>query len=170
MIQIYTGNGKGKTTASVGAAIRALGHRMNVVIIQLFKSKNFYGEQKVLSKLNNINFYCFAPKHPYFCRNIKTQHVKKECQKTLKKIEAIFTEKKCDVLILDEINIAIRDGFIKIDDFLKILKKKPKNMEVIITGRDAHPKLLKMADLVSEIKEIKHPFNKKVKSRKGIEF
>ncbi|MDO8735386.1 MAG: cob(I)yrinic acid a,c-diamide adenosyltransferase [Elusimicrobiota bacterium] len=170
MIQIYTGNGKGKTTAAVGLGIRALGHKMNVCIIQFFKGKNFYGEQKILSKLKKIKLYSFAPKHPYCYKNAEIEKIKTDCKNALNLIEKIFKEKKYDLLILDELNIAIRDKFIDVEKIAKLLKNRPEKMEIIITGRGAHKKILKYADLITNMRLIKHPYYKGIKSRKGIEY
>ncbi|MBN1384246.1 MAG: cob(I)yrinic acid a,c-diamide adenosyltransferase [Elusimicrobia bacterium] len=170
MIQIYTGNGKGKTTAAVGLAIRALGHKMNVCIIQFFKGRNFYGEQKILSKLPKIKLYSFAQKHPYCYKNADIKKIKKDCKTALALIKKIFKEEKYDLLILDELNIAIRDKFINVAKIAGLLKKRPEKTEIIITGRGAHKKILKYADLITNMSPVKHPYYKGIKSRKGIEY
>jgi len=170
MIQIYTGNGKGKTTAAIGLALRALGHGMNVCIVQFFKIKNYYGEQKNFKKFKNLKFYSFAQKHPHFYKNIKTKDIKNECEKAVLIISRIIKEKKCDLLILDELNIAIRDGYIDVEKIVDLLKNKPKKMEVIITGRSANIKILKLADLITNMLLVKHPYYKGIKSRKGIDY
>ncbi|OGS34959.1 MAG: hypothetical protein A2474_08715 [Elusimicrobia bacterium RIFOXYC2_FULL_34_12] len=170
MLQVYTGNGKGKTTSAIGLVMRALGHNMKVFIIQFFKDKNFYGEQNILRKLKNVKIFSFAPKHPCFYKNVKIRLVESECKKAVDLIEKVFKERKCDLLVLDEFNNAICGKFMDIKKIVCLLKNRPKNMEVIITGRNAPKQLLKIADLVSEIKEIKHPYKKGVKCRKGIEY
>jgi len=170
MIQVYTGNGKGKTTAAMGSALRALGHGMNVCIIQFFKVKNYYGEQRIFKKFKNLKFYSFAKKHPHFYKNIKTNDIKNECRKAILRISGIIKEKKCDLLILDELNIAIRDKYIDIEKIVRLLKNKPKKMEVIITGRAAHKKIFKLADLITNMQPVKHPYYNGIKSRKGIDY
>lgn len=170
LIQIYTGNGKGKTTAAMGLALRALGHKMNVCIIQFFKIKGYYGEQKNFKKFKNLKFYHFAQKHPHFYKNIKTKNIKNECEKAVPVISGILKDKKCDLLILDELNIAIRDGYIDVEKIIRLLKNKPKKMEVVITGRNAHRKILKLADLVTDMRIVKHPYYTGIKSRKGIDY
>lgn len=170
MIQVYTGNGKGKTTAAVGLAIRAIGHKLNVCIIQFFKDKNFYGEQRILSKLKKIKLYSFAPKHPYCYKNAETEKIRTDCKKALNLIKKILKEKKYDLLILDELNVAVRDKFIDVDKIAGLLKNKPEKPEIIITGRGAHKKILKYADLITDMRLVKHPYYKDVKARKGIEY
>lgn len=170
MIQIYTGNGKGKTTAAMGLALRAIGHGMTVCIVQFFKNKKYYGEQKIFSKIKNLEFCSFAQKHPRMHKNVKIRDTKNDCGRALKKIKSIIRSGKCDVLILDELNVAARDRFISIKELLKILKNKTGNMEIVITGRGAPPQLMEIADIISEIKAVKHPYEKGIKYRKGIEF
>lgn len=170
MIQVYTGNGKGKTTAAMGSALRALGHKMNVCIIQFFKIKNYYGEQKKIKKFKNLKFYPFAQKHPRFYKNIRTKDIKNECEKAVRLIAGIIKEKKCDMLILDELNVAIRDGYIEVEKIVGMLKNRPDKMEVIITGRYADKKILKLADLITDMRIVKHPYYTGIKSRKGIDY
>ncbi|MFH1540924.1 MAG: cob(I)yrinic acid a,c-diamide adenosyltransferase [Elusimicrobiota bacterium] len=172
MIQIYTGNGKGKTTAAMGLVLRALGHEMKICIVQFFKNQNFYGEQKILKKFKNLKFYSFIKKHPhlYPASEIKIKDIKKECEKAVVLIEKIMKEKKYDLLILDELNIVIRDKFIELSKIVKLLKEAPKEMEIVMTGRDANKKILKLADLITDMHIIKHPYYDGIKSRKGIDY
>lgn len=172
LIQVYTGNGKGKTTAAVGAAIRALGQGLRVCFIQFFKpGENFsYGEQKILSKFKNLKLHYFTSDHPYFEKKISRSEIRKQCLEGLEFIKRIFKENNFDLVILDELNIALRDGFLKWEEVLSVLKSKPKNLEVIITGRGAPPGLIDYADLVTEMKPLKHPYYSDIKGRRGIEY
>ena len=171
MIIVNTGNGKGKTTAAVGQIIRSLGRGWKVCLIQLFKGKEFYGEQKVLKNLKGLDFYSFAPKHPGCFHGVSGAGLKKECSRALKKLERVLAStKKYNLVVLDEFNIAVRDGFLQVKPLLELLKKHDANTNVLITGRSAHKSLIKVADLVTEMKEVKHPFSKGVMARKGIEF
>lgn len=171
LIQIYTGDGKGKTTAAVGQAVRALGHGLDVCIIYFHKECEEwgYGEFDLLEEIG-AKVKGFAEKHPHFFENVTQEKMCKECLKGVKYIEKIFEKDNFDMLIIDEIIISVRDGFLKEDKLLDLLDKKPEDMEVILTGRGATEKLIEKADLVSEIKKIKHPFDKGVGSREGIEF
>jgi cob(I)alamin adenosyltransferase len=174
LLIINTGNGKGKTTAAIGQIVRTLGHSHKVCLIQLFKGKAFYGEQHILKKLKNLDFFCFTPKHP-FCfpkdKNITREIVRNQCLEALNKTRSVLLSKKRYALVvLDEFNIAVRDGFINIKELLEVISHNPFKIDIIITGRGAKKELIKAADLVSEMKEVKHPFNKGVKSKKGIEF
>lgn len=175
-IQVYTGEGKGKTTACLGLAIRALGYGKKVAIIFFDKGGNYYGERKILDKLvgNNLQFYVTGQER--FNADSQNFHFsveeadKQEAQRGLKIVEDIFKDNSVDLLILDEINSTIAQGMLELERFLKILDKKPKNMEVVLTGRDAHQKIIEKADLVTEMKAVKHYFGQGVKAREGIEY
>lgn len=168
-VEIYTGNGKGKTTASIGLAIRAKSHNLNVCYIYFHKNPEKYnGEIKILKEIG-IDVFGFAKKHPEFDK-VDKENLRKECLEAIKFIEKIFEEKKYDLVICDEILISLRDGFLKEEEILRIIEKKPKNIELVLTGRYITEKLIEKATLVSEIKCIKHPYEKGIKARKGIEF
>lgn len=171
LIQIYTGNGKGKTTAAVGLSIRAISHGLNVCYIFFHKDPDSweYGELRILKELG-VEVYGFAKKHPYFSGVINEGEIRKECLKALDFIKEISRQNKYDVLILDEINISLRDGFLKEEEVIEILNSKPEKLEIVLTGRGCPEKLIEKADLVSEIKKIKHPFDKGLLGRKGIEY
>jgi len=171
LIHIYTGDGKGKTTAALGLALRALGQGLKVCFIQFFKGTAFtYGEKKILVHLPGVDVYSFAPKHPHFYPKVKTDEVRKDCQEGLNFIKKIFQEKQYDLLVLDELIIALRDGYLTLKEVMHLLRRKPKNMEVILTGRGAPKELIKFADLVTEMRKIKHPYDKGIKERKGIDY
>ncbi len=171
MIIVNTGNGKGKTTAAIGQIIRSLGRGWNVCLIQLFKGKEFYGEQKVLCGLKNLHFYSFAPRHPGCFHDASPEKVKEECRAAVAAAyKLIKGKKKCHLFVLEEFNIAVRDGFLTVNELLELVKKVNDKSDVIVTGRGAPEKLLEAADLVTEMKEIKHPFSKGITARKGIEY
>lgn len=171
LIQVYTGDGKGKTTAAVGLAIRARGHNLKVCYLSFHKNpeKWGYAEQKILKKIG-VNVFPLVKKHPFCDKKVSFESIRDECLEALEFIKKIFKEKKYDILILDEINISVRDGFLKEEELLDILKNKPESLEIIITGRDAPKKILELADLISEVRKIKHPYDRGIKARKGIEF
>ena len=167
MIQIYTGNGKGKTTASLGLALRASGAGLKVYIGQFVKGKN-YSELKALKKIKHIKVEqfgrgCFIKKSP----NLRDIVLAKN---GLTRVKKIISRRTFNVVILDEINIALKLGLLELNDIISLLKKAPRNLELVLTGRYAHRKIIKLADLVSEIKEIKHYFKRGIAARKGIEF
>jgi len=168
-IQVYTGDGKGKTTASVGQAIRARGHNFKVCFVYFFKNPKAvpYGELKVLKGLG-IETVGFVPHHPHFNKNIPAERIREECLEALEAVKEIF-QKGYDMLILDEILIALRDGFLKEGEILELLATKPQSLEIVLTGRGATRKIIERADLVTEMKKIKHPFSRGIKGKEGIE-
>ncbi len=172
LIHIYTGDGKGKTTAALGSALRALGANKKVAIIQFIKKPN-YSEHKAIKKYKLpilIESFGIGYYHILGDKKPKAQH-KKTAEKALERARDIIKSKKYDVIILDEINVAIGFGLINIDEVLSLLSERPLTTNVLIlTGRRAHPKLVKIADLVTEMKKIKHPFDKGVQAEKGIEY
>ncbi len=167
MIQIYTGKGKGKTTAALGLALRAAGAGKKVYICQFLKGK-YCCEHISLKALRNIKFKQFGSGSLIKDSPAKKDFALAKCG--LEAAKKVIRDKKCDVLILDEINAALNLGLIKTKDIVELIKKTPRETELILTGRSAPAQLLKLADLVSEIREIKHYYKKGVKARKGIEF
>ncbi len=170
MIIVLTGNGKGKTTSSIGQIIRALGHNQKVCLVQLFKGEDFYGEQKILTKLDGLDFFSFAKKHPFCFKDVTKEQANRECEQAIDKLKEIISDNKYNLIVLEEFNIAIRDKFIEEDLLINIIKQLNEKSNVVITGRGASQKLIELADLVSEVKEIKHPYNKGVPAQEGIEF
>lgn len=167
MIQVYTGNGKGKTTAALGLALRASGAGLKVYIGQFVK-KGSYGEIKALSKIKNIKIEqfgagCFIKKNP----TVKDFQSVKE---GFLKVKEIIKKKSYDLVILDEINVALNLKLLSLEEVIELIKNTPASMELVLTGRNAPSAILKLADLVSEIKDRKHYYQKGVKARKGIEY
>jgi cob(I)alamin adenosyltransferase len=171
LIQVYTGDGKGKSTAAIGQAARAAGHGFKVGFVSFFKDPEVfrYGEYKSLEKLG-INTFFFAKRHPHFDKKLSPDDVCQECSRGLEFIRGLFHDPSWDMLILDEINIAVRDGFLKEEEVLSLLETKPAKLELVLTGRGATKKTIEKADLVSEVREVKHHYRQGIKSRKGIEY
>ena len=171
MIQIYTGTGKGKSTAAIGQAVRAAGHGFKVGFLSFFKDPEAfgYGEYKSLEKLG-IKTFLFARKHPHFYKELNPDDVCRECSKGLEFIKELFRDPSWDMLVLDELNIALRDGFLKEEEVVSLLDAKPDKLELVLTGRGVTEKIIEKADLVSEVREVKHPYSRGIKSRKGIEY
>ena len=167
MIQVYTGNGKGKTTAALGLALRAAGAGLKVYIMQFAKGRR-YSEVAALENIKNIRLEqcggsCFITKTP-------SKKDIDSAKKGLEKVRGIIARKLYNVVILDEINIALKLGLLELSEVCALLKKAPKGVEIVLTGRYAHPEIIKLCDLASEMREVKHYFRKKVSARKGIEF
>lgn len=170
-IQVYTGDGKGKTTAAIGVAVRAAGAGLKVLFCQFFKKGKFkISEEKILKKIKNIKFIRFDQDAPYFNKKIDMKNLKNILKKDIEKILNAIASKKYDVIILDEFSYVLKFGLVDKKMLIKRFLKKPDNLEIIITGRYPDKDLIKIADLVSVIKNKKHYFNKKFLARKGIEF
>lgn len=167
MIQIYTGNGKGKTTAALGLALRASGAGLKVYIGQFIKGKT-YSELKSLKTIPWVKVEQYGS--GCFIRHKPKQKDIDLASEGLKRIREIVAQKKYKLVILDEINVALHFGLLKVNQIIQLFKTTPKNIELVLTGRQAPPELIKLADLVSEVKEIKHYYKKGAKARKGIEF
>jgi len=171
LIQVYTGAGKGKSTAAIGQAVRAAGHGFKVGFISFFKDPEVfgYGEYKSLQKLG-IQTFLFARKHPHFYRELNPAEVCEECSRGLDFIKELLQDQSWDMLVLDEINIALRDGFLKEEEVLSLLAAKPGKLELILTGRGVPERIMDRADLVSEVREVKHPYSQGIQGREGIEY
>jgi cob(I)alamin adenosyltransferase len=167
MIQVYTGNGKGKTTAALGLALRASGAGLNVYIGQFAKGR-YYHEIKALKKINKIKIEQFGRR--CFIKKAPEKIDLEMASAGLKRLNQVIASKKYQVVILDEINIAVKLKLIPLSGLLELIKHAPGDIELVFTGRYAHPKIMKIADLVSQINEIKHYYAKGVKARPGIEF
>lgn len=167
-IQLYTGNGKGKTTAALGAALRAVGHGKRVAMIQFMKGR-LYGELEAAKKLDRFTIEQYGrdefvdPKNP--------EPIDRElAERGWKRAEELVRDGRVDMLILDEINIAVSYGLIGLESVLLFMKSKPSALELIMTGRYAPVEMIDLADTVTEMKEIRHHFTRGVSARKGIEY
>jgi len=170
LILLYTGNGKGKTTAALGQVLRAAGHGFKVAIVQFIKNLENTGEIKAAKKIfaDHLEIYPMGTGFTWEANDRKELHRAAEKGWSLAK-EKITSGKYC-MVILDELTYALNYGLLDQDEVIAYLAQKPKNLHIIITGRDASDKLIALADLVTEMKEIKHPYRKGVKAMKGIEF
>ncbi len=166
-VQVFTGNGKGKTSASLGITLRALGAGYKVFIAQFLKGRDS-SERKALKTFGNqIKISCFG--QISFVRGKPSEEDIKLAQEGFNAVKDAVASGEYRVVILDEANAAIQLELIFIEDLLDLIKTKPKNVELIITGRNANQRLIEAADLVSEMIEIKHYYNQGVMARRGIE-
>ena len=167
LVQVYTGNGKGKSTAAFGLAIRAAGAGMRVFICQFIKGMPC-SEIKALKAVKNINIEQYGS--GYFIKGKPAFRDIKCAEEGLARIRSLIKSGLCDLVILDEVNIAIKFGLLKSEDIIDIICKKPGFVELVLTGRYCPQAIFKYADLVTEMREIKHPYKKGIKARKGIEY
>jgi cob(I)alamin adenosyltransferase len=170
LVQIFTGNGKGKTTAALGTVLRAAGHGLKISVIFFIKGHFSQGEYKTLRILPNVKVTAFGLRQ--FIGDGKTinPREKSQAKAALAAARADVTGGKYDLVVLDEINYACFFGLVRAEDILQLIKDKPPHVELILTGRDADKKVIEAADLVTEMKKIKHPFDKGIRARKGIEY
>ena len=171
-IQIYTGDGKGKTTASLGLALRALGHGWKVLIIQFTKgdSATSYGEiasSKLFRK--NLEVVQFGMDRVAYSHNVCMEDYK-EAKRGWEFAKEAIKSNKYQLIIMDEINICTAMNMIKVSEVKEALLTKPEHLEIVLTGRYAHPELKALAHLVTEMKPIKHYFDMGVMARQGIEY
>lgn len=168
LIQVYTGKGKGKTTAALGQALRACGQGLKVVVIQFLKGINT-GELVASKKLPGLKIVQAGSRKHVLKKNANLKD-RQMAEKGLRLAGEILGKNRCDILILDEINVAIDYGLLRIRDVISMIKKKPDNIELILTGRGAKKEIIDVADLVSDIKEVKHNYKKGISARRGIEY
>ena len=173
-IQVYTGNGKGKTTASLGLAMRALGRCWKVLIIMFTKGGDDYGELNSFMNLSpsikdNLKIVQAGLDRIVY-KNNETEDDVREIKKGWELAKKAIKNDEYQLIILDEANIAIDMGILDVDEVVDVLKNKPEEMEIVLTGRNAHPKIVEIAHLVSEIKPVKHYWDTGIVARKGIEY
>ncbi|MBI5884907.1 cob(I)yrinic acid a,c-diamide adenosyltransferase [archaeon] len=185
LVQVITGNGKGKTTTALGMALRAAGHGFKVCIIQLLKGGSYLGELKAMARLPEITIHQFGVdcQHPenidsegrLECNGCRAcfllkQEDRQKCREALDLAEKVLKDKACDLLILDEINVALDKGLVSVDEAMQLIRLKPESIELVFTGRNAPEALIDKADLVTVFRHLKHPFDNCLPSRKGIEY
>jgi len=171
IIQIYTGPGKGKTTAALGLALRARGHGMKVGLVSFHKNPGRWG-YKEDEKLEEIGVLIkrFAVRHPFCDTDVTEEDLRADCREGLEYIRKVMKEEMFDILILDEIIVSVRDGFMDEQDVLDLMDVKPEGLELVLTGRGATENMIERAGLVSRIEAVKHPYEQGMEARKGIEF
>ncbi|MDD4754230.1 MAG: cob(I)yrinic acid a,c-diamide adenosyltransferase [Desulfitobacteriaceae bacterium] len=170
LIQVYTGNAKGKSTAAFGLAVRAAGHGFKVIIIQFMKTGKYYGEIPGLKRLSpEVEVYSYGREGFIHRSGAKPEDIAL-AHDALNHAEKVMLDPKTDILILDEINNALFFELLTVQEVLEFIEKKPEYVELILTGRNAPTEIIEKAHLVTEMKEIKHPYQIGIGSRKGIEY
>jgi cob(I)alamin adenosyltransferase len=168
LVQVYTGSGKGKTTAALGLAVRAAGQGLRVHIVQFMKGVP-YGELSALACLPNITIKQFG--HPEWVdpKAVTPEDCARAEEALADGTEAMLSG-QYDLVILDEVNVAVAWGLLPVEKVVEMITTRPANVELVLTGRGARPEIVDLADLVTEMREIKHPYQKGMTSRRGIEF
>lgn len=169
LVLIYTGDGKGKTTAAVGSIIRALGHNQKVYAAVFMKYKSRDGEWDFLANLPNVKIERFGSENFCYPNNI-TPEDKEQAAKAFNAAREAVNHSDYDLVVMDEINVAIAWKLIDKDEVIKLIEQKPARLNLILTGRYADPEIVKRADLVTEMLKIKHHFDAGIPAQQGIEF
>ncbi len=170
LIQVYTGDGKGKTTASLGLAFRAAGHGMKTLIIQFMKGCVFYGELESAKRMEPYIRIVQVGREEFVKRGDPDPIDIELAKKGMELAREAISSGEYDIIVLDEINVAVDYGLIPLEEVLDLMENKPSNVELVLTGRYAHPEIVKRADLVTEMLEIKHYYSEKgIDARDGIE-
>lgn len=172
LVVVITGHGKGKTTSALGMALRACGHGMRVCIVQFMKGDLYSGEWDGVRKLDcpieiisTGKGFCGIQGNPYPFR----EH-RENAQKAIELVKSKLAGEDLDLLVLDEVNNALHLGLVDLEQVLEIIKKKPPRLHLVLTGRDAHPQVVELADTVSEIRAIKHAFRAGMEPQPGIDY
>jgi cob(I)alamin adenosyltransferase len=169
LVQIFTGDGKGKTTAALGTALRALGHGLKVFVVVFMKGDYPYGEWEALSTFPNATIKRFGFRDFTDPNHVKPEE-REQARLALAAAGEALVSGAYDLVILDEVNVASAWQLINTDDVVRLIKDRPEHVELILTGRRADQRLIDLADLVTECVKVKHPYDKGTLARSGIEF
>lgn len=169
LLIVYTGAGKGKTTAALGMAIRCLGHGMNVAVVQFIKGAIDTAEERILKSFGHQVVF-LRMGEGYTWETQDRERDRQVAQTAWAEVEKILQDPSFGMVILDELNIAIHHEYVSLQQVLAAVAQRSPMLHVVITGRGAKPELIEAADLVSEMKMIKHPFRNGIKAQKGVEF
>jgi cob(I)alamin adenosyltransferase len=169
LVQIFTGDGKGKTSAALGTVLRAVGHGWKVHVTFFMKGDYPYGERKTLSELPNVTVASFGQES--FVNPQNTMPLEKEeAALALRTSREAMLSGQYDMVVLDEVVLAAAFKLISVEEVIQLIKEKPPGVELILTGRKADPRLVEVADLVTEMVKIKHPYDKGIPAREGSEY
>lgn len=175
LVIINTGNGKGKTTAALGLVLRAVGHKMRVIIVQFIKGNFRYGELRSIQRLapeveiarlgrGCITIVCGRPSQAS-----EAEH-REAALEAFNYAKEVIHSDQYDIVVLDEITYLVNFGFLPVEELLELIRNRPPRLHLVLTGRNAHPALVEASDLVTEMREVKHPHQRGVKMQRGIEF
>ena len=169
LVEVFTGTGKGKTSAALGIALRAAGHGLRVHVVYFMKGDTRYGEQEAFGRLGTVTYSRFG--HVTFVDpNRVREEEKAEARRALAAGREAMLSGGYDIVILDEVNVASAWGLVGVEDVLALIEQRPANVELILTGRYADPRIIAAADLVTEMVELKHPYNIGTPARQGIDY
>jgi len=168
-VQVYTGEGKGKTTAALGLCLRSAGHGLRSVIVQFMKGQIDYGELRSVERFDGLITIIQGGRDSFVSRRNPDPDDIRLARETLERAKQLIVEPGLDLLVLDEINVALDFGLVPLDQVLALIHQRPERLELVLTGRGAHPEVIACADLVTEMREVKHYWKNGVACRTGIE-
>ena len=168
-IHIFTGNGRGKTSAALGTVMRAAGYGLKVYIVFFMKGKHKYGEYRMLTQMTGVDWDIFG-RSSFLGPEDITEKDRTLASRAFKAAGEAILGGKYDLVVMDEVNPACHWSLVSLDDLVALIKNKPDGVELILTGRYAHPRLIELADQVTELKNIKHSYDKGLKPKRGIDF
>lgn len=168
LVHVYTGDGKGKTTAALGLALRAIGNGLEVAMVQFMKCDQYYGEYVISKEIPRLTLLPMG-RDCLVHEDKVTQADIDAAKAAMDKSRELLLSGRYDMVIMDEVNVSTRFGLVQVDDLVKLVKERPPYVELVLTGRYAPPEVVALADLVTEMKCIKHPYTKGVQARLGIE-
>jgi cob(I)alamin adenosyltransferase len=169
MVQVFTGDGKGKTTAALGTIMRAVGHDLRVSVVFFMKGDYPYGERRILAGLPGVTIRSFGGEDFVFPQKVNAEQ-KAQAVQALAAARADMLSGNFDLVVLDEVNVAAAFKLVPVDDVLQLLKDKPEKVDLILTGRKADSRVVQAADLVTEMIKIKHPYDQGLPARPGFDF
>jgi len=169
LVQLFTGDGKGKTSTALGIILRAVGHGLRVQLIYFMKGDYPYGERVALAAFPNVAISLFGQDYFVDPDNVRPEEIA-EAQRGLDEAHRVLHSGDYDVVVLDEINVAVGWKLLEVDDVLELIRGRPEQVELMLTGRYADSRLVDAADLVTEMVNVKHPYEKGILSRKGIDY
>ncbi len=170
LVHIYTGEGKGKTTSAIGLAIRARGRGKKILFAQFFKEKDSPGELAILQQLGISTIVFDTIKSPFFYPDVNRDYLKEEVRIALRQIQHFFSEQQPDLVILDEFICLVSEHVLTEHEAVSFIIKRPENIEIVLTGRGATEEIISLADYVTNMQNIKHPYDRGISARKGIEI
>lgn len=169
LVVVFTGSGKGKTSAAMGVILRSLGHERKVYLAYFMKGKHPYGEQKILAQFPSVKIAAFGQSGFVDPRNV-TEEEKNEAERAFQAARQATLSGDYDLVVLDEINVATSWNLLSIEKVLTLIREKPARVDLVLTGRGAEHRLVEAADMVTDMVEIKHPYSKGVLARRGIDY
>jgi len=169
IVEVFTGNGRGKTSAALGVVLRALGQGLRVYIVRFMKGGYAYGENYILAQLPNVTVVSFGRLGFVTPGNVEEED-REQARQGLGAAREAMLSGKYDLVVLDEVNVASAWNLIPVDDVVDLVRERPQGVELILTGRHADARLIELAELVTDMVEIKHPYRRGVAARRGIDY